>query len=166
MFQKPKIKIVKDQNDKGLIYFFKSKADFDRCIAGGCKLIAAENAQDASDFVLTIELISSLAVEMWRLDKRIEKAKISQGIDNAIIDQVQRIKDLFRKQEIEICDHTGVDYNDGLSVKALHIEEVENIPKGKMKVIETVKPSIYYKGKVISHGEVIVGKSKDILNKE
>lgn len=161
IFQKPKIKIVKNPNDKGLIYFFKNKADFDRCVASGCKLISAENAQDASDFQLSIELISSLAIEMWRLDKRIENANNTQSLDSSIIDQMQRIRDIFRKQEIEIREHTGADYNDGMSIKALHFEEVDNIPAGKMKVLETVKPSIYFKGKIISHGEVLVGKSKE-----
>ena len=33
--------------------------------------------------------------------------------------------------------------------------------QGKMQVIETVKPSIYFKGQVVFHGEVIVGKAKE-----
>jgi len=159
MIQKPKIKVVLNKKDKGLLYFFKSRAQFDACVAGGCKLISPENARDASDFILSMDLISTLSIELWRLDKRIDKVKSS--IDSSITDQFQRIKDMLRKQEIEICEHTGTDYNDGMSVKVLHVEEVDNLPSGKMKIIETVKPSIYYRGQVISHGEVIVGKSKD-----
>ena len=98
--------------------------------------------------------------------ERIEKTRSEQAVDTSIIDQIQRIKDILRNQEIEICEHLGADYNDGMSVKALHIEEMDNIPQGKMKIIETIKPSIYYKGKVISHGEVIVGKSKETSKKE
>ena len=52
-------------------------------------------------------------------------------------------------------------YNDGLSLKVLHVEEMDNIPKGKMQIIETVKPSVYFKGQVVFHGEVIVGKAKE-----
>ena len=159
MIQKPKIKVVLNKKDKGLLYFFKSQAQFDACVAGGCKLISPENARDASDFILSMDLISTLSIELWRLDKRIDKVKST--IDSSITDQFQRIKDMLRKQEIEICEHTGTDYNDGMSVKVLHVEEVNNLPLGKMKIIETVKPSIYYRGQVISHGEVIVGKSKD-----
>ena len=158
MFQNSKIKVVLNKNAKGLLYFFKNRSQFDKCVAGGCKLISPENAHDASKFILSMDLISSLAIELWRLEKRIDNAK--NNIDNSIADQFQRIKDILGKQEIEICEHTDSDYDDGMSVKVLHVEEINNLPPGKMKIIETVKPSIYYKGQVISHGEVIVGKSK------
>ncbi len=159
MFHKPKIKIVIGKEDKGLLYFFKSRAQFDKCVAGGCKLISSENARDASEFVLSLDLITSLSIELWRLEKRIEKVKSTT--DASILDQFQRIKDVLGKQEIEICEHTGADYNDGMSVKVLHVDQVDNLSPGSMKITETVKPSIYYRGQVISHGEVIVCKSKD-----
>lgn len=112
------------------------------------------------------ELVSSLAIEIWRLEKRIDKAKNSliNSLNKEsvyILDQMQRIKDVFKKQEIEFCEHTGTAYNDGLSLKVLHVEEVDGLPKGKMQVIETVKPSVYFKGQVIFYGEVIVGKSNE-----
>lgn len=164
MYPKFKVKILKDKPDsKGILYLFKDRAQLERCIASGCKLFSADNAFDASELTFSMDLISSLAIELWRLEKRIDKAKSS--IDSSITDQIQRIKDIFRKQEIEICEHTGADYNDGMSIKALHFEEVDNVPVGKMKVIETVKPSIYFKEKIISHGEVLVGKSKEKAKK-
>lgn len=166
MLQKPRIKIVSNKDDKGLIYFFKDRAQFERCIASGCKLISDENAHDASELISSIKLVSLLAIEMWRLDKRIDKARAENTIDNSIVDQIQRIKDIFRKQKIEICEHTDSDYNDGMSIKVLHVEEVDNLPPGKMRVLETVKPSVYFNGKVISHGEVIVEKSKEKAKKE
>jgi len=79
----------------------------------------------------------------------------------SIVDQTQRINDVFKKQEIEIREHTGENYNDGLSLKVLHVVEMDGIPLGKMQIIETVKPSVYLKGKVIFPGEVIVGKAKE-----
>lgn len=159
MSHRPKIKIVLNKEDKGLLYFFKSRAQFDKCVAGGCKLISPENARDASEFVLSMDLIASLAIELWRLEKRIDKVK--NTVDISITDQFQRIKDMLGKQDIEICEHTGMDYNDGMSVKVLHVDEVDNLPPGNMRITETVKPSVYYKGQVISHGEVIVSKSKE-----
>jgi hypothetical protein len=120
--------------------------------------------QDSNNY---IDFISSLSIELWRLKKRIQNMKTDnekkQRIDDfsSITDQVQRIDDVLKKYEIEICDHIGENYNDGKSLKVLHIEEIENIPIGKMKVIETIKPTIYLNGKVIFFGEVIIGKSKD-----
>ena len=113
-----------------------------------------------------LELVSSLAIEVWRLEKRLEIAKVNANKDfstedTAVLDQLQRIKDVFKKHDIEVHEYTGVSYNDGLSLKVLHVEEMDSIPKGKMQIIETVKPSVYFKSQVIFHGEVIVGKAKE-----
>jgi len=167
MFLKPKIKISKSKDNKRLIYFFKDCAQFERCIASGCKFISRDNVFEESELTVFMDFISSLAIEIWRLEKRCEKAKDdmikSEKSKNASIgDQIQRIKDVFIKHEIEICEHTGAAYNDGLSLKVLHIEEIDGLPEGKMQIIETIKPSVYLKGKVIFLGEVIVGKSKEI----
>ena len=116
-----------------------------------------ERIVDLKDF------ISSFAIEVWRLEKRVTQSK-SSSRDNEesslLQDQLQRIKDVLAKQEIEIQESTGTAYNDGMSLKVLHIEEVDSLPKGTMQIVETVKPTIYFKGEVICHGEIIVGKSK------
>ena len=109
-------------------------------------------------------LVATLAIEFWRLEKRLEKGKESLNEEkerevNSVFDQIQRIKDVFKRQEIEVKEHTGDKYNDGMSVKALHFEEIDNLPEGEMKIIETIKPSVYFKGTAIFHGEVIVGKA-------
>lgn len=111
------------------------------------------------------ELVSSLAIEIWRLEKRFDKVKDviqkeSESNTHSILDQLQRVRDIFTKQDIEVRDHTGDNYNDGMSLKALHIEETDQLPCGEMRVLETVKPSVYFKGQIIAHGEVIVGKGK------
>ena len=167
MFLKPKIKFSKIKDKKRLMYFFKDRAQFERCIASGCKFISRDNVFEESEFTFFMDFISSLAIEIWRLEKRFEKVKddITKGEKSGITsisDQVQRIKDVLKKQEVEICEHTGTAYNDGLSLKVLHIEEIDGLPEGKMQIIETIKPSVYLKGKVIFLGEVIVGKSKGI----
>ena len=165
MFLKPKIIFSKSKDNKRLMYFFKDRAQFERCIASGCKLISPDNVFEESELTFFMDFVSSLAIEIWRLEKRFEKAKgdMTKGEKSGIAsigDQIQRIKDIFKKQEIEICEHTGTAYNDGLSLKVLHIEEIDGLPEGKMQIIETIKPSVYLKGKVIFLGEVIVGKAK------
>ena len=110
------------------------------------------------------ELVASLAIEVWRLQKRFGKCRDVLPKDNSEIDslisQMQRVEDIFKKQEIEIRDHTGEEYTGGSSFKVIHIDEIEGLSGPAMQVIETVKPSIYFKGQVILNGEVIVGKSK------
>ncbi len=165
MFPKLKIKFSKSKDNKRLMYFFKDRAQFERCIASGCKFISRDNVFEESELTFFMDFIPSLAIEIWRLEKRLEKAKgyMTKGEKSRIAsigDQIQRIKDVLKKQKVEICEHTGAAYNDGLSLKVLHIEEIDGLPKGKMQIIETIKPSVYLKGKVIFLGEVIVGKAK------
>ena len=166
MLPRPKFKVDLNKDDKNLLYVFKNKAQFENCVKNKCSLVSENNSYDATELISSIDLVSSLAIEMWRLDKRVNKVLAESPIDNSIVDQIQRIKDIFRKQDVEICEHTDTEYNDGMSVKVLHVEEVDNLPLGKMKVLETVKPSVYLKGQVISHGEIIVGKSKEKAKKE
>jgi len=166
MFLKPKTKISEDRSNKGIWYFFQDRAQFERCIVSGCKLISRNNVFEESELTFFMDFVSSLAIEIWRLEKRVQREKedMAKGEPtgfSSIVDQMQRIKDVFKKQEIEICEYIGENYNDGLSLKVLHVEEMDGLPKGKMQIIETIKPSVYLKGKVIFPGEVIVGKAKE-----
>lgn len=166
MFFKIKGKESEYRSNKGLWYFFQDRAQFERCIANGCKLISRDSIFEESELTFFMDFVSSLAIEIWRLGKRVQRGKedMAKGEPpgfTSIVDQMQRIKDVFKKQEIEICEHTGTAYNDGLSLKVLHVEEMDGLPEGKTQIIETIKPSVYLKGKVIFPGEVIVGKAKE-----
>ena len=79
---------------------------------------------------------------------------------SSLNDQLQRIKDVLSKHGIETQEFTGENYNDGMSFKVLHVEEISDLPKEAMRIVETVKPTVYLNGKVIYHGEIIIGKSK------
>ena len=57
---------------------------------------------------------------------------------------------------IEIKDHTGktVDAGDALNIVAYQ----PSVDLTRNTVIETLRPTIYFKEKIIQNGEVIVGK--------
>jgi hypothetical protein len=123
-----------------------------------------ETSLDSESGIDIKSLIVSFAIEVWRLEKRVNQAKslLKDNEDSdSLQDQLQRIKDVLAKQDIEIQESTGSIYNDGMSLKVLHVEEADNLQKGTMQIIETVKPSVFLKGEVISHGEIIVGKPKN-----
>ena len=161
----PKVKFIKKDQKKDMFYFLGDMETFNKC-KSSCGLIANGIIVDASGLILSPEIISSLAIEIWRLEKRLLNIKNSMyekiGTDTEpVFDQIQRIKDFYSKHEIEVREHTGEDYNDGLSLRALHFETDDSMPKGKMKIIETVKPTVSLRGNIISHGEVVVVKSKE-----
>ena len=111
--------------------------------------------------------ISSLAIEIWRLKKRIQKVVIEAGekeesnMLQPIAEQIERFDDILQKHNIEVIEHSGEKYNEGQSLRVLHIKDDDNLPAGEMKIIATIKPSVYLNEKIIFHGEVIVGKAKD-----
>ena len=163
---RPNIKVVRIPSNKKLLCFLGDAAEFEHCKKKGCELITDSTIMELDPSVSSPAVLSDLAIEMWRLEKRLNKIKAELneklGQDaESIFDQVRRIKDCFAKYFIEIKEHTGESYNDGLSLKAIHFETDENLPKGMMQIIETVKPSIYLKGSIILHGEVVVAKSKE-----
>ncbi len=75
------------------------------------------------------------------------------------------MKDIFSREGIVVKDYATESYNEGISLKVLNFEEDPTLPPGMLKIVETVRPTIFYKDKVIFHGEVVVAKSTKI-NKE
>jgi hypothetical protein len=58
------------------------------------------------------------------------------------------------KYSIEIIDHTGEKYNEGMNVDVLSFEKDENVKIAIIK--ETVEPSISCKDHIVKRGKVIV----------
>ncbi len=109
-----------------------------------------------------LDFFVEMAVEFWRLEKRFGKLSsfLSKDAQKAFADQMQRMRHVFEKYNIEIHDPRGEIYIDGCSLKAIYIEEVDDLPAGVCRVIETIKPSICSNGVQIFQGEVIVGQGK------
>lgn len=165
----PQMKNRTDVSSKCVLYCFRDRLEFEKCLRKKCSLVSSQNAYEATELFSAINLISSFAIEIWRLEKRLSNIAIPQDsqIDlSPTFDQIQRIKDIFQKEEVEVKDYTNENYNDGMSLKVLHFENDKNLSKGTMKIMETVKPTVVFKGQIISHGEVVVAKFQENNGKE
>ncbi len=109
-----------------------------------------------------LDCVVDMAIEFWRLEKRFGKVGcfLSNGEGQAFTDQMQRMRSVFEKYQIEIHDPKGELYTDGRSLKAIYIQEVNDLPLGVCRVIETIKPCVCSKGVQIFQGEVIVGQGQ------
>ena len=111
-------------------------------------------------------LVCNLIIEIWRLKnkmKRIE-SKLEKNDGKLIMEQIERIEDILKRDGFEIIDYAGENYNNGMAdIRVLAFEDNPNNPRGYMRIKDVIKPAIYYKGKPISKGEVIVEKG---LNKQ
>jgi hypothetical protein len=65
------------------------------------------------------------------------------------------IEDSLGEIGLTVQDHDGIPFNSGSSLHVLAFQPVAGLTAER--VIETVKPSVYYHGHLIQRGEVIVG---------
>lgn len=100
--------------------------------------------------------ITDLAIELWRLEKRLSKIqdKISDTESKALQNSTQKLKRYIQQNDIEINDYTGQAYNDGMN---LDILSSEKDPDLKQSIIfETHEPAITHKGILIRKAKVII----------
>ena len=75
---------------------------------------------------------------------------------------IERIKDTFVVNHIEIKDMLGLDYNEGMTVTVQNTIEDKNLNKGEQKITRIIKPQVNLFGKTIQTAEIEVttGKTK------
>lgn len=100
--------------------------------------------------------IAEVCTNLWRVRKGIDA---SDGGSAASMRRMERYLDAVWQSlsdlGYEIVDHTGEPYREGMVLSVLTYEPTPGITTEK--VIETIKPSIFYRERQIQIGEVIVG---------
>lgn len=120
----------------------------------------SHSTPSSADIVLSESLLAKIGTELWRLKLKLEKM-VRPGTGEMIDEARRAYRHLQASWEaltdagIEIQDHTGQPYNAGLSLKTIAYQPVASI--SSETVIETIKPTIYYRQEPIQQGEVIVG---------
>ena len=122
------------------------------------KLLVIEANQSTTDVSKErnlLKIIGDVGTIVWRLQKR-SSAEIEPP------EKVQRISrdiesacDILLQGNVEIKDHTGQIYNDGLRLRVLSFQPMPGLIRDQ--IIDTIKPTIFYNSKMIRMGEVIVG---------
>lgn len=69
--------------------------------------------------------IADLAIELWRLDKRLSKIenKLSADENKALQNTAEKLKRFVQRNDIEVTDYTGQIYNEGMNVDILSSEK-------------------------------------------
>ncbi|HOJ60363.1 MAG TPA: hypothetical protein PK878_08745 [bacterium] len=92
---------------------------------------------------------------LWRIENRLSTiADPSKEIRSALR-FLESTRDALRQAGIEFRGHTGERITGGEALKIVTFEPRADLHHDQ--VIETIKPTIYYKGKIIQMGEVVVG---------
>lgn len=100
--------------------------------------------------------IVEVAVEVWRLEKRLSKATahLSDDQNKAFENSISKLKRFLDKNDITFTDYTDQKYNEGLNLDVLNIEKDNNVKESIIK--ETHEPAVFHKGQLIKKAKVVV----------
>ena len=108
-----------------------------------------------------VQLLIDIGTGFWRIRRKVFPPEMKvipkemRGIELAF----ESISDILKKNEVEIRDHTGEIITGGEALQVVAFQPTNEV--NREKVIETIKPTIYYKGRIAQMGTVIVGIPED-----
>ena len=102
-------------------------------------------------------LLANIATKLWRLRQKMLQPGTDQPLEEmrGPYRSFESAWDTLTQAGVEILDHTGTQFNSGLLLRVLAFQPTPGIVIET--VIETIKPTIYYKQQLLQTGEVIVG---------
>lgn len=116
------------------------------------------HAVESSNSFELLKLVADVATGLWRLHVQLvcDGAGASEETQQ-IQRSVESILDTIAQADVEVRDHTGELVPSG-GIYSLNVLAYEPTPSfASERVIETIKPSVYFKGRVIQMGQVIIG---------
>jgi hypothetical protein len=100
--------------------------------------------------------IAVVATNAWKA-----KAKMADPQSGEVRDDMKRvyrhleaILQAFQDMGLEVKDHTDEPFDYGLPLKVVTTQPTPRITKER--VVETIKPTIYWQNQIIQHGEVVI----------
>lgn len=102
--------------------------------------------------------IAEIGTGLWRIRRSLVPAgeKEPAEANRRTLRFVESTWDALSQGGVEVVDHDGDIISGGEAVRILAFQPMEGILREQ--VLETIRPTIYYRGKLVQRGEVIVGK--------
>ena len=106
--------------------------------------------------------LTDVATGLWRMRRSMVPTNSVRLVEARPVEEMRKpfrwlisIWDVLKANGLEIQDHTGDRFDSGQALKAPAFEPTPGLKEET--VISTIKPSIYFDGKMIQVGEVVVG---------
>lgn len=101
--------------------------------------------------------LTGLCVEVWKLQKRLKRYEsldmIQESQSRALRDSAERMEEWLTLLAVEAITHDGTADHPGASYEVVHQrDEGEHLT-----VVETISPSVRIAGRIVRHGQVVVG---------
>ncbi len=117
------------------------------------QLANAESMSNKDDSL--IKITSEIGTTIWRLQRRLAAIKETSDPIKRISRDVESVWDALAQGGVEIKDHNGEKYDGGMALNVIAFQPTLGITKEQ--IVETIKPTIYYKNKLVQMGQVIIG---------
>lgn len=105
------------------------------------------------------ETLLDMAVDVgtlvWRIQRRLSDISELPANLRRVSRDLEATWDALTQSGIEIKDHNNQEYHPGMALRVITSQPVASLTR--QQIIETLKPTIYYKDKILQMGEVIVG---------
>lgn len=100
-------------------------------------------------------LLADVSTGLWRLQQKLATAGGDAARDGRrALRHLEAVQDALTQAGVEIVDHTHEPYAAGLALKVIAFQPMDGLQREQ--VLETIKPTVYLKGRAIQVGEVIV----------
>lgn len=112
----------------------------------------------SGEMVKVLRLLAEVTTGIWRTQQRMLKPGTIEPQEDMrrAYRPLQAVLDALSQAGVEIIDRTQQPYTTGLAERVVAFEEDAGISHEVVK--ETVKPAIYYSGRMLQQGEIIVGR--------
>jgi hypothetical protein len=144
---------VQDTTDESLSEIQSPKIGLDGVLEF-CKSYLPDNEQEYLQLIL---LLADVCVGVWRARSKLMDPNSGEPLEEAkrALRPLDSTRDLLIQSGFEIRDITKQPYDVGMLDKVVTWEKREDLTREM--VIETIRPTILYKDKMIKQGEIIVG---------
>lgn len=109
----------------------------------------------------SLKFLADVATGIWRMRRNMVPRGTDRMLDARPLEEMrkpfrwlQSTWDTLNERGLEIQDHTGDRYIPGQSLKAI-FEAHPDLREDT--IIDTIRPTVYFEGKIIQMGEVVVG---------
>ncbi|SRR5258705_1576116 len=113
----------------------------------------------SSDIPIALHDACNLSIECWRL-KRLSEQAADVSVKSGLRHAVRHISGLLDKLGIETVDLTGRTYDPGMIQEVIEARRDSGQPD-RAVIIETVTPTITWRGHVVHAGQIVVAVSED-----
>ena len=105
-----------------------------------------------------LRCVTTVATNAWRAMTKMVDPATGEAKEEMkrVYRHLEVISDALEEIGVEIIDSTGRPYDTGMALKVITFEETHGL--GEEEIIETIRPSVIWQGRLIQMGEVIVGK--------